>query len=429
MRKSLGIGLVVAVVCALAAAAAPFSGSWSFRIESVIDPFEITKIESVLDVDYSIGGCALSSTAIIDKQGFSNLFFDVDGRLGGFAVRSILDFDAAHAAFRTWLASAMTPIGGVNLYGMLMLDNVGSVQTPSIETGFTLGGWGRTGDLSIWAQFQFGMIDSSRWIYQYGYAWLLDHFIYQQCGYWYKPSTLIDVQTSGCTALWSGADIWLEMPVACFELVVHVGFSCEHGFDSVLFEIKDVDFGLPWLEIKWVDFLFTVDSKSVNAVFDVAVADAACVTPIFALEGAGTQIEGISLKALKLSYSWNGITFKSGHLFDEDGWQTYLNYPPVGYAYGWTWDGELSYYSECKVPAGYDEYLGLLVDGDACCGGAYGLSVFAWFDTGQSTGIFDWVETRVALRTAIGSNVDLNFGMSVTQVGADWVGLGIDMRW
>jgi len=59
MRKSLGIGLVVAVVCALAAAAAPFSGSWSFRIESVIDPFEITKIESVLDVDYSIGGRAL----------------------------------------------------------------------------------------------------------------------------------------------------------------------------------------------------------------------------------------------------------------------------------------------------------------------------------------------------------------------------------
>jgi len=428
MRKALVFGALAVIAGALVAAAAPLSGSWSFLLETEIDPFAISRIESVLEVDYAISGWTFSSTAIVDLDGFNNLYFDVAGRLGGFAIRSILDFDAANASFGTWLASAMTPMAGMNLYAIFMLDNVGSVQTPAIGSGFTLGGWGRAGDLSIWAQLQFNMTDTSRWIYQYGYAWLLDQFIYRRCGHWYKPSTLIDVQTSGCTAFWSGADIWLEMPFACFDLVTHVGFSCE-GFDSVLFEIKEIDLGLSWLQIKWFDVLFTVDSKSVNAVFDLTVAETVCITPILALEGSGTQIEGIGLKALKLAYSWNGITFKSGHLFDEDGWTTYLNYPLVDYAYGWAWDGELTYYSECKVPSGYDEYFGLLIDGDACCGGSYDFSAFAWFDTGNSSGIFDWIETRANLRIGIGSNAALTYGMSVTVDGLQWTRLGFDFAW
>jgi len=427
MKRVLAVGILIAITGVLAVTAAPLSGSWSFSIQSDLNPFSITAIESVFQVDYSIGTWTWASTAIIDLAGLDNVYFDVKGVLGGFALRSITDFDAAEAQFQAWVASGVTAIAGVNLYALFMLDNVGSTQTPSMGSGLTLGGWAQVGDLSIWGQTRFNMNDTSGNIYKYGYGWLLDHFIFKVCDTWQKPSGYIDVQTAGCTASWTGADVYLEMPFACFDLLTQLSLSCT-GFDHVLFEINDIDLGLTWLNLKWVDVLFTTTSKSVNTVFDITLGDTACITPYLALEGAGTEITGFSLKALKLSYTWDNATFKAGGLFDEDGWYPYLNYLGTRY-YGWTWDGELATLPSCVVTEGYDEYFGLLVTGDSCCGGAYKFTTFAWFDTGNSTGLFDWAETRVKLSVGVASNTTINFDISVTQGRASWFRLGTGIVW
>ena len=427
MKRVLVVGILIVVAGALAAVAAPLSGSWSFAVQSNVQTFSITAIESVLQVDYSVSGWTVSSTVIADLDGLDNVFFDTKGVLGGFALRSITDFDAEEAQFQAWVASGVTAIAGVNLYALFMLDNVGSVQTPSMGSGLTLGGWAQMGDLSIWGQTRFNMIATSGYIYKYGYNWLLDHFIFKVCDTWQKPSGYIDVQTAGCTASWSGADVYLEMPFSCFDLLTQLSLSCT-GFDHVLFEINDIDLGLAWLNLKWVDVLFTTTSKSVNTVFDITVGDTACITPYLALEGAGTEITGFSLKALKLSYTWDNVTFKAGDLFDEDGWYPYLNYTTTRY-YGWTWDGELATLPVCAVTEGYDEYFALEIAGDSCCGGSYAFSTFAWFDTGNSTGLFDWSETRVKLSVGIGSNTTIDFGMSAKQTGMNWFRLGTEVVW
>ena len=423
----LTVAILMTITGVLAVAAAPLSGSWSSSIQSDVNPFSITSIESVLVVDYSVSGWTVSSTAIADLNGLGDVYLDARGVLGGFAIRSITDFDAEEAQFQSIIGSAVTAIAGVNLYGLFMLDNVGSIQAPSIGSGLTIGGWAEAGDLSIWAQTRFNMNDTSGYIYKYGYKWLLDHFIFKVCDTWQVPSGYIDVQTAGCTACWSGADIYVESPFACVDLLAELSLS-RAGFEHALFEINNVDFGIAWLDVKWVDLLFTTTSKSMNLVFDVNVGDTACITPYLALEGSGTQISGLSLKALKLSSSWDNITFKAGDLFDENGWYPYLNYVGTRY-YGWTWDGELATLPICAVAEGYDEYLALEVTGDSCCGGDYKFTTFAWFDTGNSIGLFDWSETRAKFSVGLGSNLSISFGMSVTQAGTNWFKLETVVLW
>jgi len=343
MSKVLAIVVLLVAFSALAAAS-PLSGSWSFSLQADVQTFSITAGRSTLTVDYSIGGWTISSATIAGLGGLEDLFFDAEGVLGGFALRSISAFDAADARFKAWLASGVTAIGGVNMYALFLLEELATV--PSIASGLTLGGWADAGPFSVWGQTRFNMNDTSVNIYKYGYDWLLDHFIFKVCDVWQIPSGYIYVQTSGCTTCWSGADIYVETPFGCADILAELSVS-RAGFDYLLFEVNDVDTGLSWLDLKWVDLLFTTVSKSMNLVFDIDVGETTCFTPYFALEGGETRITGFSLKALKLSYRWDNVTFKAGDLFDEGGWEQHLNY--AYYLYGWTWDGELSYLAFCKA--------------------------------------------------------------------------------
>ncbi|MDD4903171.1 MAG: hypothetical protein PHX77_01555 [Candidatus Bipolaricaulis sp.] len=428
-RRTWVLGLALVLFSAGTALGASTSVSWSSWIQLELQPLALGAFDSALTVGYSIGSCTASATALIDDGGVWNLFADVGGALGGFAVRSIADFDATVPALRAWLSSVSTAIAGVRLYGLLMVDDVyaGQDTDPWYGIGGTFGVIWEGSGLSIWGQAQFNMTDSLRYVYLYGLDWLMDHFVFDACGSWYKPSTYVDIQTGGCALHWSGLTVYVEFPICCADLLAAVRLSCAGGLEYVLVEMLNVDLGLAWINVEWVDLWYTVESKSANAVFGVSFADSLCITPYLALTGGGTFIDGIDLKALLFTCTWNGYTFTAGHLFDEDGWQEYLN--GTYYDYGWTWGGELTYLAPCKVPTGYDEFFGVEVEGDVCCGGDYGLSAFAWFDTGESAGIFDWVETRVLLRAAVAPHVDLRLGVSATVSGSDWVGFGVDLYW
>ncbi|KPJ58400.1 MAG: hypothetical protein AMJ46_14255 [Latescibacteria bacterium DG_63] len=430
MRKALVIAGLVIAGLSLAAAAGPLSGSWSVGLEfDAFQPVQLSSFESVLEVDYTTCGWTFGTTAVFGKHFFENLLFEAEGAVSGFMFRSILDFVAQTPVFRTWLNAVRFTFAGLNLYGIVMVDNVQTPTNLAIGRGLLLGGSGTVGDCSFEAQAQFNMNDSSYNFYIYGYDWMLDHFVFNRCGTWYKPSGYFDVQSPGCCLCWSGLDIYVEYPFACFDLVTMLSFSCTNGFDQVKFEIDDICLGLPWLSLAWIDIMFTTQAKVVNADFTLVVGQCFCFTPYLALEGAGTLIDGISLKALLVDYSWNGIVFKVGELFDEDGWRPYLTYPGYDVQYAWAWDGTLTSYDECKVPEGYDEFFGVEIDGDSCCGGSFDASLFSWFDTGDSTGIFDWKETRVDLEVGIGSNSTLITSMRLDNNGLHWVKLGYKFVW
>lgn len=430
MGKALTVGVLLFSLGA-GAVAGTWGGSWSFVSEWTVDPFDISNLDSLLKLWYSPDGLTFASTAVFGLSGLENVYFEAEGTLGLLALRSFLDFDATAAEFRTGLVSLATAIAGLNVYGLFMLDDVNPSGSPALGTGITIGMWQETDEFSFWAAARFNMTDTLTYIYRYGYEWLLDHFIFQICDVWVKPSGYIDVQTASCSLSFTGFEAYLELPMDCFTLLTQLSLTCDLGFNYLLFEIKDVDLGFPISLIRWIDVLFTVDSKAVTIVFDIPAAEEGCLTPYFAFETSPTNstlIEGIGLKAVLLKYEWNGITLKAGHLFDEDGWYPYPNYFGTR-IYGWTWEGELATNPICVVTRGYDEFFGIQVGGPACCGGTYGFSAFAWFDTGNSSGIFDWVETRITLRTAIGSNADLFWGLSVTTSGVNWVRLGVSSSW
>jgi len=223
--------------------------------------------------------------------------------------------------------------------------------------------------------------------------------------------------------------MYMKAPLGCVDLLAVLSISCANGFELAKFEFSDIQLGLPWLSVNWIDVVFTTQAKSVNAVFSFTPDKSVCLTPYWALEGGGNSIAGVSLKALLFSYTWNGATFRAGHLFDEDGWQPYLNYPGYDLAYGWAWDGTLTYYNECKVPRGYDEYLGLQIGADTCCGGESNASVFWWFDTGDSVGLFDVEEVRASVEAGIGSNLTLMGGVGFKGTGPSWLRFGGTVSW
>lgn len=420
--------LVLAGVCALGAT---LTGSWSFTTTWDLTPFSIDAMETVLSLGYVENGTVAMITALADLDGLENVYFDASKTLGPFALRSILDFNANPPRFRTWLVSGATAIAGANFYFLGMLDDVNPSGAPNIGGGFTVGGWTSNASFSVWIEARFNMMDTLSYIYRYGYRWLLDHFIFQQCDEWYKPPLgYIDVQTGGTTMSFSGLSIYLETPfICCGNLLTQLSFT-KDGFESILFELTDLELELEWFQIKWIDVMFTTTSKTVNVVFDAPLVADTCFTTYFALEGplTGFGIEGVGLKAFTLACSWNGITLKAGHMFDEDGWYPYLNYLGTR-VYGWTWDGELATVPACAVTSGYDEFVGIRVDGEACCGGSYIFSAFAWFDTGNSSGLFDWVETRIGLQVGLGPNTDVAVGLSVKTTGVSWVRFGFTMRW
>jgi|YelNatPaOPRAMG01_1025707.scaffolds.fasta_scaffold28624_2 hypothetical protein len=425
--KAIGIGSLL--LAGFLAFGGTLTGSWTFTTQWALTPFSITDLDTIVTLGYKANGTTTRATALADLSGLQNVFFDLSGTMGPFALRSIIDFNAATPRFRTWLVSGATAIAGANFYALWMLDDVNPSGSPAIGSGLTLGGWATNGSLSLWVEARSNMVETLTYVYRYGYRWLLDHFIFQQCDIWYKPSGYIDVQTSGTTLTFSGLSVYMETPFVCGKLLTQLSFS-KAGFEQILFELTDLDLGLEWVKIKWVDVMFTTTNKTVNIVFDAPLILDACLTTYFALEGplTGLGIEGIGLKALTVACTWNGVTLKLGHMFDENGWYPYLNYLGTR-VYGWTWDGELATVPACAVTEGYDEFIGIKVDGAACCGGSYVFSAFAWFDTGNSSGIFDWVESRFNLQVGLGSSVDVSFGLSVTTSGVNWVRLGATLRW
>jgi len=430
MKKALVLGLLVLGLGA-AVYAGPLTGSWAtnFRFDNAAG-LDLLKFESILQVDYAVGGWVLGANAIFNETAFDNLFFEADGQLGAFRFNSMLDFEPQTPSFMAWTNAAALSLAGVDVFALFMVDNLGTADAPIIGSGATIGLVGSAGDITWTIITAFNMPVNGYYFWAYGYDYIISRDAYQSsCGMfgaWYKPSsTYWSVQTQGCCVCWSGTSIYVDFPFTCLNVTAYVDFTCTSGFEGFGLWFTGIESGLGWLTIEELDIDFTVDSKEVTTYFGLSFGDWGCVRPYFSLEGGGATISGITLNALLLSYSFNGVTFKAGEIFDNT-WGWALNGTPS--TYGFSKTGGLTY--SCIYDIDYDEYFGVEIDGDSCCGGAFKVGIYNFFDTGfGGTALFDWQELLGSVSLGIGSNTTLYFGVSYLNTGLNWFDIGIKFVW
>jgi hypothetical protein len=440
MKKALVISLLVLVGLSAAAFAGPLSGKWcsTFYFDWVADGatqfVTLPAFSSTLEVDYTVCGWTFSSTADFSKHGFANLYFEGQGSVGAFGFYGVLDFVPQTPNFGFLAGFVDVSIAGVNLYGggeILNFNRYKSPDTtdPLIGVGWVVGGYGVAGDCAIWAEAQWNMTGLIGNIYSYDYETAIDRILYYSTYYCAEKKPGYLVQTATCCPCWLSLDVYVEYPFACFDVLTKVNFDCTSGFDYVCFYIDDICTGLDWLLLDDLDLCFNVQTKSLCANFELVLADCVCFTPYLSLVVEDNVISGISFNALLIEYDMGqGVTFKAGSLFDTM-WGDH-GIGKVGLQDSQTCDsndtycfdsnGNLVDVAACCINSAYDEYFAVLIDGDACCGGAFSVEIYNWFNDDQlatGTNFMDWIETEVDISVGIGANTTLSFGFDLGQAG------------
>jgi len=432
MKRALVLCLLV-LGFSVAALASPLTGSWSttIRFDDVGGVLAINKLESIVDIDYTMSGWTFGTTAVFSESDFDNLFFQADGALGAFSFHSMLDFVPTTPMFHTWTNGVSVSLAGVDAFALFQVDNMGTAETPLIGSGATIGLQAMAGDIKVTGAAYFNMTNNTYYYWAYGYDWMVARDAYQSScgtfGSWSTPSALPwEVQTKGCTLAWSGASIYVDFPFTCLTATAFVDFSCAKGFDGFGINLTGIETGIPWLTLEELDISFTLTTKTVVNYFGISFGDFVCVKPYITLVGKGaTVIDGISLNALLLSYSFNGVTFKAGEIFTNEWYYWALN--GGTHVYGFSKTGDITW--SCIYNSAYDEYFGVQLDGDSCCGGAFKVGVYAFFDTSVTTSIFAWQELLASVNVGIGANTNLFFGVSFLNTGLNYFDLGVKFSW
>jgi hypothetical protein len=471
MKKALVIGLLVMVGLGAAAFAGPLSGQWcaNFAFDwalvatapagnAPIQAVTIPAFTSTLELDYTVCGWTFMTTADFNKHHFANLYLEAQGSVGAFGFYGILDFVPQSPSFGFLIGFVDVSIAGVNLYGGGGINDFNDAETivpdhpltavdesvlPLIGVGWVVGGYGVAGDCAVWVEAQFNFCSLIGTIYNYGYETMIDQILYTDVCLEQKPSC--GVQTESCCPCWVGLDVYVDYAFACFDVTTKVAFDCEVGFDSVCFEIDDICTGLDWLLLDDLNICFNVQTKSVCGQLELVLADCVCFTPYLSLvmdADNNARITGIEINALTVEYDMGqGVTFKAGTFFDTTwGDSGFRKVDESGISVAcdeegtWCWDsnGGLvleTYYADCCINNAYDEYFAVLIDGDACCGGAFAVEIYNWFDDDQDTAFMDYVETDVDITVGVGANTTLSFGFDLGQAGLLNWSLGWCFEW
>ena len=413
MKRALVLSLVFVLGLGFAAFAGPLTGSWSTDITIVTPANPVITLTSLLNVDYTVSGWTFGFNTRVDEGGLKELNFDIAGNLGALGFWSFLDFDPVTPAFDNWSNAAKVSIAGVDLWALFALEAVGEV----VGTGWSFGGHGTAGDIEVWVGVDFNLDATVGTIQSYGWDYLMDMETYYSCssGAWLDGA--FDVTLAGCDPAFTNLDIYVEMPFTCLDLLVNVNFDCTNGFDFIQFDLNDIYLGVSWFQLDDLNIRFTVQTKSITSVdFTLLLDSAVCLTPYFDVSMGATDyiVDGIVLRALTLSYSWNGVTFKAGEIFS--------------YYAGFTKSGGLSTYAGCVV-TNSDEFFGVEIDGDSCCGGLVDASFYTFFDLGGSTGIFDWLYFVGNASVGLGTNITLDFGLEISPTAFEALKIGFDLTW
>jgi len=436
MKKALVLALVCAFGLSAGAFAGPLSGFWNTNIilNLSVPSFGLHSFSSVLGIDYTVSGWDLGLTTIFYEGGMADIYFQAHGQLGAFTVGSFLNFDPAEL-FEQWLTGVKVNIAGVSLYGFFDLAQCSANVQTAIGSAWLLGVEGGAGDFTFRGEAYFNLATS---LMPYGYTF--DDVINGFTDPWnpmdplhgcavYVPTSegLFVLEACQDCFCFSGIDIELGFPFACVDSVLLDLAFTDDGFQYFKLMLNDIDLSTDWLYIDDFDIKWQMQTKSVTVDLKLKISSA-CLTPYFGINpvgsSSGIKIEEIELYALGLNYSFNGVTFKSMTLLDTTNYNLTWSGTPVRAA--------LCGATETYCCTAYDELFEIIVDSDACCGGAFSFDVKNWFDVGAdsaTTGIFGWVETSVDFSIGIGSNFAITMMLQIDTAAAKHWGMGFNVSW
>ena len=476
MKKALVIGVALVLMLGVATVADGLFGEWSTWISLGVTDIDanvtLHSFDSYLNLGYMVGGCTFEMHSIVGAEGLRYVWFDGFGSLGAFTFKTWIGFDPGgdvtwftEPGFLAWDTAVTVSIAGVELYALMALedmlynslynwDEALGYEQGDIGYGFALGGIGQCGDARVGAEVDFNVSPQLCWYWYYGYDGGLTDWWGSYCDTHFNTARYIGPGAaiqSGCEVAFSGAQLWVEYPFTCFTLLSRVGFSCDNGFEKLCLTAYDIDLCLGWLKLWALDICFEIQTKTATYAFDVVVCEDLCFTPYFSVHMDDNVLDGIELDALTLDYDFNGVTFKWGHMFDNvwpraAGWGSVCcdlcaaGYP--AYAAGTSWyftpKGAITRRSYCglmiedaeQVEYRPDEFFGIELDSDACCGGALAGGIYTFFDTDGLVNVelFDWLATYTEVTVGVGSNVEIRGSLLVSFVGVEDFGIGFGLN-
>jgi len=411
------------------------------------------------------------------------LFFDACGRIGSFALASDIWFDFEDAEFFSWITGYWFSFGAVEVFGMFFVDaddwQVGSLinpftgfhladssEYPATGAGWTIGAAGYAGRVALSFEVGFNALtplyvydEFDSWSVYYhkihdelrGFGWQYDDRPmgtwnpFRWLGYVGYDDTLQytvyspQVQTSCMTQL-SFVELKATVPFCCANVGIDLSITGENGFEDITFETDFFDIpNLPWLRVS-AALNFNPQTKSFDGLVSLNLGDFACLTPVFWVKDEGgwgsfnafdsTVHREFALAALHLECRLGDVIVRAGSnlthtlnfLFDRRGNLIRLpadsplaapgTIPPI--------------YERCERQNGlYEEFIGIIVGGDTCCGEGFSLSAFVWFDdkdTGYaphinppSDQLFDVAEFDLDVEFDLTEKVRIHLGIESTE--------------
>ncbi len=475
MRRWVGV-LLGTLLIPLAAIGGEFSGAVTsdLRINLLGVPgIEIADFDADLDIDYTICGVTFGATAIVDDSELHYVLFDAWGSFGGLWFSSYAQFSGYEPQILwdldLFAVVAGLSIGGLETYGAFIIDNsygwISHLNRSDrlVRYGAVIGMAARIGACSFMVDVAFdgyvfylhphyyhSYIVSRGWfvldavrrpdspfacaMYQPGDPFT---FAFKTCDLWRLGWGIgVYPDETPCTPEFESAHIFVDFPLGCLDMSTEVRLDCVEGFDEVRLHIEDLDLGIPYLQIEEIYVEYGVVGKGLTLDWELALGDVACIVPRFGIvetrDDGVPVFDGIQLFGLIAEYTHSGVTLKVGTRFTED----------LGWLYAFDRYGNFLWYIGSPLPTcpppwcepmrEYDEYFALIVDGETCCGGGFGLSVCTWFDVnddnpdGDAAGIFGWEETQFEGYLDIGPNTTLTGGLSILNEGLNWMQVGVE---
>jgi hypothetical protein len=176
----------------------------------------------------------------------------------------------------------------------------------------------------------------------------------------------------------------------------------QSGFDSISFSVPDIDVGIPYITFDG-KLNFSLLSKTLSITPSLNLGSDTCFTIYASLEpgpGGATEITGLSIYGLGVSYDWDGVSFKS-----------------------------LSYLDGLHhVKDTYWEQFTIKSTSDSCCGGNFAFETSTYFQDTHTT-LFDWAETDLDLSVGLGSGVTISTSIVVDTTGFSEWKIGWSISW
>jgi len=463
MKRALVLSLLVVIGLAFAGSA-QLQGEWDSWLKMDIYGTFAVDFYSFLDIQYLVGGWTLEASTIVTASGLDSIWFEAWGSLGAFSGWSFVMFDpgtpSQTASFLTFENAAQVSIAGVDIIGLFAIQDTHAWLEEDgvagdIGSGFAVIGIGQAGDLRLGAEVSWNLYSSLWSIFMYGLDGNITDWSVTYCAsdiwspYWYFGG--LAVIQSTCTSVFTSVTAIAQFPICCADIYVGAGFNCS-GFAGLSFLARNIDIGIPWLQIYDLSLYYDVEGKVLSHDFKLIVGDVVCFKPYLSVVMDGENIiDGIELNALTLSCTLGGCEFYWGHIFDHAMMRYSSYYWPGlnGYApfidnyYFSSVGGGLTYYETkgCAWSVEFEEVtyypnemFGIQCDEDSCCGGLFSFSVNNFFTTETVPmavdGIFGWMGTYVELTAGIGSNISVVGGLNVSAAnGTEYVTFGFLVAW